>query len=272
MRRRAWIVFLAFSLLLSGCDQVFRNSAEPFTERQNSEFADWDIPTDFLPKSLHVVGLGDSLTQGVGDELKKGGYFERVASNLTEWDGVSFVETENLAKRGRRSDQLAKQLEDPEIQKSIQEADLIFLTIGGNDIMKVLKANLFKLKTNPFYKELKEYEKRLNEIFGTIRALNPDAPIVMSGLYNPILLITDEVKEFDDIIDEWNHTIESRLELDGKSCFVPVADLFEENTNIVYHTDFFHPNAQGYTLMSERYLEYLDECGFQQLFQGEMDR
>lgn len=272
MRRRAWIILLAFSLVLTGCDQVFRNNAEPFTERRDIEFSNWDIPTNFVPKSLHVVGLGDSLTQGVGDEENKGGYFERVASDLTEWEGISFVETENLAKRGRRSDQLAEQLEEADIQASIEDADVIFITIGGNDIMKVLKANLFKLKTKPFYKELGKYEERLDKIFGTIRALNPDAPIVMSGLYNPILLITDEVKEFDDIIDDWNAAIETRIELDGNSCFVPVADLFEENTNIVYHTDFFHPNAQGYTLMEERYVKYLEECGLQELFQGEMDR
>ena len=272
MRRRAWIIVLAFSLMLTGCSQVFRNNAEPFPERRDVEFTDWDIPTDFLPRSLHVVGLGDSLTQGVGDEMKQGGYFERVASDLTEWEGISFVETENLAKRGRRSDQLVKQLEDEEIQHSIQEADVILMTIGGNDIMKVLKANLFKLKTKPFYKELDGYEKRLDEVFGTIRALNPHAPIVMSGLYNPMLLITDEVKEFDEIIVDWNKVIENRIELDGNSCYVPVADLFELNTNMVYHTDFFHPNAQGYTLMSERYMEYLEDCSLPERLRGEMDR
>lgn len=272
MRRSAWIIFLAFSLLLSGCDQVFKNSAKPFTERSNTEFTDWDIPTDFLPKSLHVVGLGDSLTQGVGDELKLGGYFERVSSDLTEWDGISFVETENLGKRGRRSDQLVKYLEKPEVQKSIQEADLLLMTIGGNDIMKVLKANLFKLKINPFYKELDAYEKRLTDIFGTIRELNPEAPIVMSGMYNPMLLVTDEVKEFDDIIDNWNSVIKTTIKLDGNSCYVPVADLFEKNANMVYHTDFFHPNSEGYTLMSERYMEYLEECGIQEVLQGELSR
>ena len=57
----------------------------------------------------------------------------------------------NLAKRGRRSDQLIDKLEEPEVQSSVKTADLIFLTIGGNDIMKVVKSNLFNLKTEPFY-------------------------------------------------------------------------------------------------------------------------
>ncbi|GKV68727.1 hypothetical protein NCCP2716_12250 [Sporosarcina sp. NCCP-2716] len=272
MRRRAWIIFLAFSLVLTGCDQVFRNNAEPFADRRDAEYTEWSVPSDFLPKSLHVVGLGDSLTQGVGDELKKGGYFERVASDLTEWEGVSFVETENLAKRGRRSDQLLKQLEEKPVQASVKDADVIFMTIGGNDIMKIVKANLFKLKKKPFYTELDGYGERLGVIFGTIRALNPDAPIIMSGLYNPMLLVTDEVKEFGDIIDDWNEVIESRVEIDGNSCFVPVADLFEENANLVYHTDFFHPNAAGYSLMEDRYMSVLQDWGLPKRVQGEMDR
>lgn len=272
MRSKALMIFLAFSLVLTGCDRVFRNSAEPFQERQEPEFTEWDVPADFLPKSLHIVGLGDSLTQGVGDEMKKGGYFERVASDLTEWEGITYVETENLAKRGRRSDQLIKQLEDKSIQSSVKDADIIFMTIGGNDIMKVLKANLFKLKKKPFYTELDGYSERLDTIFGTIRALNPDAPIVMSGLYNPMLLITDEVKEFEEIVDDWNAAIEARVELDGNSCFIPVADLFEENRNLVYHTDFFHPNAAGYSLMEDRYVTVLQDWGLQTKVQGEMDR
>ncbi|WJY28233.1 MULTISPECIES: SGNH/GDSL hydrolase family protein [Sporosarcina] len=251
---------------------MFRNNAEPFTERRDVEFTEWDIPTDFLPKSLHVVGLGDSLTQGVGDEMKRGGYFERVASDLTEWEGITYVETENLAKRGRRSDQLLKQLDEKAIQDSVGDADVIFMTIGGNDLMKVLKANLFKLKKKPFYTELDGYSKRLDEIFGTIRALNPDAPIIMSGLYNPMLLITDEVKEFEDIIEDWNEAIQARIELDGNSCFIPVADLFEENANLVYHTDFFHPNATGYALMEDRYVSVLHDWGLQVRVQGEKDR
>ena len=61
----------------------------------------------FIPKQLNVVGLGDSLTEGVGDELKKGGYFGRLTNEeMANWKGVKDVQADNLAKRGRRSDQL----------------------------------------------------------------------------------------------------------------------------------------------------------------------
>ena len=95
-----------------------------------------------FPNEYYVVGLGDSLTQGVGDELKVGGYFARLTTAMADWKGVKDVQADNLAKRGRRSDQLIKQLEDPEIQAYIENADVILFTIGGNDIMKIVKRHL----------------------------------------------------------------------------------------------------------------------------------
>ncbi len=59
--------------------------------------------------------------------------------------------------------------------------------------------------------------------------------------------------------------------LDDKSCFVPVTDLFNSNENMVYHTDFFHPNAKGYEGMANRFLEKIQECGLLELSDGELD-
>ena len=101
--------------------------------------------------------------------------------------------------------------------------------------------------------------------------LNGDAIIIVAGLYNPFSIVTEETNEFEDIIADWNEAIEVRTIMDGKSCFVPVIDLFDSNTNMVYHTDFFHPNAKGYDAMTERYLEKLEECGLQKLSDGELD-
>lgn len=269
--RRVFIIVIAFSLLLVGCQQDTLPTPDSLSGRQNIAFTTWDIPGYFIPKRVHVIGLGDSLTQGVGDERKKEGYFGRVTSQMNDWRGVKEVDAVNLAKRGRRSGQLINQLGESDVQSSIKRADMIFLTIGGNDMMKVFKSNLFNLKTGPFYIELGKFENRLDEVFSIIRALNNDAIIVVAGLYNPTTLVTDETNEFVDIIDDWNEAIEVLTTLDNKSCFVPVNDLFDSNENMVYHTDFFHPNAKGYEAMAARYLEQLKKCGLLELSDGEMD-
>ena len=269
--RRVLILVLAISLVLTGCSSQVVRTVKPLAEREDLAFDEWDIPSYFIPRQIRVVGLGDSLTQGVGDEKKMGGYFGRVTADMLDWKGVLDIDADNLAKRGRRSDQLIEQLNDEEIQSELRKADVIFLTIGGNDIMKVVKANLFKLRVDPFYKEMDKFESKLDEIFGILRALNSDAIIVMAGLYNPITNVTNEASEFEDIINDWNEVIQFRTMVDSKSCYVPVVDLFASNENMVYHSDFFHPNSKGYDQMSNRFLIRLDECGLHELSDGELD-
>lgn len=270
--RRVLISIIVFSLFISGCTTPFVGGVKALSERELTAFDNWVIPGTFFPKQLNVVGLGDSLTEGVGDELKRGGYFGRLTNDeLVNWKGVKNVKVDNLSKRGRKSDQLISQLKDDKIQTVVKNADVIFFTIGGNDLMKVVKRDLFKLKKERFYDELESYGKRLDELFGIIRGLNSDAVIIAAGLYNPFSIVMDEATEFDDIVNDWNEAIEARVALDGKSCFVPVTDLFDSNANMVYHTDFFHPNAKGYEEMTARFLEAIEQCDLSRLSDGQWD-
>lgn len=261
------VIFLL--VILAGCERLSTQD-EPAQSRAYPAFAEWEIPRTFSPKPIYAVGLGDSLTEGIGDELKRSGYFGRVTTAMEDWVGVREVEAVNLAKKGRRSDQLLKQLEEPEVQAELQKADIILFTIGGNDIMKIVKRDLFKLKVQPFYDELKQFEKRLDEVFGVIRGLNGDAIIIVGGLYNPFSIVAAEPMELEEIMTDWNETIEVRTVLDGKACFVPVNDLFYSNENMVYHTDFFHPNAKGYVQMADRYIESIDNCNLEKLSDGNL--
>lgn len=270
MMRRV-LVLVVFSMLLASCQSDKVAGPASFANREKTSFTQFHVPNYFVPELINVVGLGDSLTEGVGDEYKRSGYFGRMTTAMGAWKGVKEIEAENLAKKGRRSDQLIKQLEDEEIQSEVKKADVIYMTIGGNDIMKVVKANLFNLKAKPFYIELGKFENRLDEIFKIIRGLNGDAVIVIGGLYNPLSIVTDEAYEFETIIEDWNEAIEIQAVMDGKACFIPVSDLFVGNENLVYHTDFFHPNAKGYESMSNRYVEKIDECSLSELSDGKLD-
>ncbi len=257
------------AVVLSGC-----TSGAPkkqFTGIPASGFGDYEVPRTFVPRIVTLVGLGDSLTQGVGDERKKGGYPGRLATEMDDWKGVKEVRIENLAKRGRRSDQLVAQLKRDDIQEEVGKADLITLTIGGNDVMKVVKSNLFDLQPEPFRKEIQPFTERLASTLFLIRKANPDALLVIIGLYNPLTVVTEEASEMDDIIREWNGVLEDAASADGRACFVPVDDLFISNANLVYHTDFFHPNARGYERMTDRIEESLAACGLNELSGGELN-
>lgn len=118
-----------------------------------------DIPVSFLPQELSIVSVGDSLTQGVGDSTGKGGYVPYLQDLLEETKGVNKADFVNYGVRGNRSDQLLKRIKTEEVSKSIQKADGVIITIGGNDIMKVVRNNFTNLQVDSFNEQLGEYEK-----------------------------------------------------------------------------------------------------------------
>lgn len=212
---------------------------------------------------IYYLALGDSLTRGVGDEERKNGYTKRLAEKIEQWSDFSEVILDNRGKRGRRSDQLLALLEKGHYDNEIKNSELITITIGGNDIMKVVKKDIFNLKKEEFDNELVEFELRVDKIIKEIRLRNPDVPIILIGLYNPFSVITDEITEFESIISEWNKSILEVSENYPNACFVDVEDLFDSNANLVYHTDFFHPNGYGYTIMTERIVSIMKNCNIE---------
>lgn len=219
-------------------------------------------------KKLYYLALGDSLTRGVGDEEHKNGYTKRLAEKLEQWTNISEVILDNRGKRGRRSDQLLALLEKGHYDSELRDSELITLTIGGNDIMKVVKQDLFELEKEAFDKELIKFRERYDQIMEEIRLRNPDVPIIVIGLYNPFSMITDEITDLESIITEWNQTIEDISNQYENACFVDVEDLFDSNANLVYHTDFFHPNGYGYTIMTERIVSMMKSCHIEEQSDG----
>ncbi|HSI67552.1 MAG TPA: GDSL-type esterase/lipase family protein [Planococcus sp. (in: firmicutes)] len=261
------ILFIAVLIMISlaGCSSPFIFGTEEAETRTPTVFTEFHVPPNYVPSGMVITALGDSLSQGIGDESNRGGYAGRIAVEMREWPGVRGTAIENTAKRGRRSDQLLALFQRGELTGPISEADYIVMTIGGNDIMRIVKRDLFSLNVDAFMEELVLYENRFRNIFASIRSINPTVPIIMVGVYNPFSLITDEVQEFEEIISSYNEAMEVVVEEDPQACFVPVSDLFIGNQNLVYHTDFFHPNSNGYDLMTERILERMQECGFSYL-------
>ena len=109
---------------------------------------------NLFKKDLRIVSIGDSLTEGVGDETESGGYVGIL--NHTFEDNQLNIRIENYGKKGNRTDQLLKRLDQDEIASSIKKADIILITIGANDIMKVAKDNFLNLTMEPFNRELEE--------------------------------------------------------------------------------------------------------------------
>ncbi|WP_257536023.1 SGNH/GDSL hydrolase family protein [Metabacillus litoralis] len=208
-------------------------------------------------KDLQVVAIGDSLTQGVGDETKNGGYVGIL--NTTFENNNIKVTIENYGKRGNRTDQLLKRLEKKEIEASIQKADIVLVTIGANDIMKIVRSNFTNLQLEDFEKEEQQYIERLTAIFSKINELNPNSKIYYIGFYNPFDRYFPEIQEMQMIVNDWNEIGKSITEDFENVNYIPIADLFSNSDVELLSEDYFHPNTTGYKLMAKRILESMEE-------------
>nr|WP_321384177.1 SGNH/GDSL hydrolase family protein [uncultured Enterococcus sp.] len=242
--------------------------AQPYFNTQNVK------DTNKNDKELvKYVAIGDSLTEGVGDLTNSGGFIPIVAKDIQEKFQLNAVEIENFGKNGDRSDQILKRIKKSEdIQKQLGEADMITLTVGGNDLMKVIKGDVFKLTIDSFDKPLASYQKQMTSLLDEIRKYNEAAPVYVLGIYNPFYLYFPEITEMQQIVTNWNEGTEAVVAEQEKMYFIPINDLLykgvdgdvgitgseEDDTgtedaitnNAIYEEDHFHPNNLGYQLMA----------------------
>lgn len=289
MRTKLWLLFFAILLICISFYYIINQSTEdplPQQDLTNSEeneiLEDIEEPSEdheetmieekvplkdrisnalrdtfsfIFTQEFHVVAIGDSLTQGVGDGNKNGGYIGILDDTINAERKI--VTFENFGKSGRRTDQLLEVLNEPEIISSIAETDIVLITIGANDIMKVVRENFIDLTFSLFIEEQIHFEQRLNDIFINIKRMNPDAHIYLLGLYNPFKQYFQEIEELDLIVERWNQTGENVTAKYPESTFIPIKDLFDETAINLFADDHFHPNEFGYEKMAGRVLEYL---------------
>ncbi|MBU5593911.1 hydrolase [Amphibacillus sp. MSJ-3] len=211
----------------------------------------------FVQNDYHISAIGDSLTQGVGDEINSDGYLTTLKRRLTDMDYR--VRIENFGKRGNRTDQLIERIEEESaIQRSIRRADIVLLTAGANDIMQIVRENILNLDEDIFDLELDHYEERLIDLYELINSYNEDAEIYLIGFYNPFESYFNDIEALEDILIKWNETGETVFESYPNGHFIPIHDLFQINQINLLADDNFHPNETGYSLMGARVLNSIE--------------
>ncbi|MFD1363485.1 SGNH/GDSL hydrolase family protein [Lentibacillus salinarum] len=211
----------------------------------------------FTNKEASITAIGDSLTQGVGDDVVEDGYVGILDNQINK--NTQVVSFENYGKRGNRSDQLLERLDQPEIAQSIDHADMVLITIGANDIMQVVKENVTNLRLENFTPAKRAYKDRLQQIFDKLTNMNPDTEIYLVGVYNPFLNYFADIEELDMIVDDWNQTSRDVADQYENVTFIPIADLFESGDYELFADDHFHPSHRGYQLLAKRVLDYLTD-------------
>jgi lysophospholipase L1-like esterase len=212
----------------------------------------------FTRTDVRITALGDSLTQGVGDETNNEGYIGVLNNYFDQTD--TRVDIDNFGKRGNRTDQLLTRLTEEEaIIDSVEEADIVLITIGANDLMQVVKNNALNLNLDVFNEEEQAFETRLTEIIETINGYNPDAEIYLLGFFNPFLGYFDNVIALNEILTSWNQTGKRVIESYPNGHHIDVYDLFALKDISLLADDNFHPNQTGYTLIGARVYNHIKQ-------------
>lgn len=203
-----------------------------------------------------IVALGDSITEGVGDQFS-GGYASRLAEALRA-RGLVVLLT-NLAARGAETDDVLRSARAPEAQRQIAEADLVIVSAGGNDLSHSLRAlSTSGEDTSEPEAALGRARANLAELVKLLRSRNPKAAIRLVGIYNPFEITAEEAARSRAQLAEWNAAIEQATHADPRALAVPVADLFLGRPERLAG-DRYHPGAKGHEVIARRVLATLPE-------------
>lgn len=279
-KQKAILSWFLFFLVITGVSFFLTSWMIPKESGRLEQTVSKQTKATNQKKTIHYVAIGDSLTQGVGDETKQGGFVSLVADKIKDNYQLKAVHAQNEGVAGERSDQILKRInQNTSLQKEISQADFLTATFGGNDLLKVIEKNFLSLSVKKIEKSETAYQKNSEALLARLRELNPTAPIYVLGIYNPFYLNFSEITALQTVVDNWNDATEQVVKEQKNMYFIPINDLLYKGlnsqvgvtksttsdsqssssaatsnsieNNALYEGDKFHPNSIGYQIMAK---------------------
>ncbi len=215
--------------------------------------------TSFAAKKINYLVLGDSIGYGSGIMNPNNACYGRI---IADTNGFNY---ENEAIPGHTTENLIDRLAKKNVVEKVKKADIISLSIGGNDflmsnILGLLYDSMIEKDYREFTKIGNSYYSDLSMVISTIRSFNSDVVILMQTLYNPQsghVRNTYQVgaDNINDAIRRYNK------KYPGKIVIVDVgAALGSDMKN--YATDGIHPSAYGNENIAKVIQKKLVELGY----------
>ncbi|SEL14924.1 stalk domain-containing protein [Paenibacillus sp. OK003] len=247
-----------------------------------------------VTKEFRLVTLGDSITVGYEPNLKElpYGYVERLQEQgllhgRTQVDnyGIAGLKSSGLKnftdaiKEGKAltSEAIQPSLPDPRaaqvganiaaIRESVAGANLVAITIGGNDVSELL-GSADKLSDAELEAKVKEllssYTANVSAVINDIHEINPNAKIVIADQYQPMPEVAGKAlyAKLMEASQGFTATIDGiATEFSAKGIDVKVAHVAKEfiggegtMTHMIKDRDF-HPNQFGYEAIAKVFAE-----------------
>jgi len=247
------IVF-SVSIIISAKITTGSNIEREETKVENTAPKENEAAMSENSDSYNILVLGDSLAKGTGDETGAG--FAKEVASVWGTKTNKKIDVNNIAVNGDVSSGLLTIVREPETLKKIELSDLIFISIGGNEV-KTFQSNRNTVALNDVKTIQDNYLNNLKEITNLITSKNKKCRVVVIGLYNPFGedISQDNLK----ILYDWNYKTEEFLSSYSNIVFVPTYDLFKYNSDKYLAQDKFHPNSDGYKAIASRILEVIKQ-------------
>ncbi|WP_125590463.1 GDSL-type esterase/lipase family protein [Companilactobacillus jidongensis] len=222
-----------------------------------------------IPKKtkINIVAVGDSLTEGIGDSKSVGGgYVTRLRKDVADKYKVK-TNAYNYGVSGDTSNQIMTRIQnDDKMHKDLPNADIITVTVGGNDFMHLLQRKGIDLTANDISNEQTQFDERLKQLLSDIRSYNKDAPIYLIGIYNPFSIYLSNIKDAKTAFINWNKGSAEVAATVNDTYFIDINNLYMSNKAMkavkkngvnpyLFKEDHFHPNGKGYDMMTAKVFE-----------------
>jgi lysophospholipase L1-like esterase len=206
-----------------------------------------------LPERVDYVAMGDSITAGWGSPAINGARLNGFAAQLhRQLLSRGPADLHNLGVPGLTSGQFLFLLDHwPEASDVIKHADLITLSLGGNDIIWTdykSPGDAAKMR-----EAMSKYEANIEAILAKIRSQNPTARLFVLEVYNPFSPDDSRHQALSEYIQWANESIAMAANT-HEATVVPTASLFldHEKEYVNLANNDIHPNVAGHTRIAEQ--------------------
>ena len=187
--------------------------------------------------------LGDSIGVGAGIKNPEEACYGRIVANT---NGFSYF---NDAVNGHTSAKLLARLDEPDVLEHVMGADIISISIGGNDFLKgnlpVLAAKGLIGNYDDVDAVVETVRKNFSAVIDKIRKVNSRTVILMQTLYNPIENVPLIGSVYAESIARLNAVFTGyAAEHPGEIELVDVAAAFAGKSGLIA-PDTIHPNGEG---------------------------
>ncbi|MGC4378880.1 GDSL-type esterase/lipase family protein [Fictibacillus sp. Mic-4] len=265
LKKRYWFLISFLCLIIAGFAWFFypqmkiywikSHSAAPVTTKNKTNVTYIDHLKNLKKPTIRHLILGDSVAKGKGST--DGGFAAIASRQLADLTGKKVL-VDNQGVSGFTSADLLQFIQGRLLKEKIQNADLITINIGGNDLVKTA------LKDGPVeaiqhYQTVKEnYAEHLDQIFNFIRKENPKAIIVTNELYNAIDSDESFYPATKRLLSDWNLIAYETAADYMPTVVIPSSEVLTTEDRKKWIYDSIHPNELGHRRIANAMIKILE--------------